>query len=315
MPGPNEIQVFAPNGLTANGDVMDVADYTADPQRLIGHQAGMARRELENTALRQVSRFSAGTADFLAKYYPAGVVDDGDAAKIIEAWEDSVQALIEGASIPTPPQFDDDTSIATTAFVQRALGNLRGVVEYTGSGTLTAADHAGVLVRCLTNGATITLPAAGSVTAGTTFHVQATAAAGATVVSPSGSFSGPDGPSPGSANKVLGAGASCKFISLGVAWYAEGGGGFQNFAASGWQRLTSGLLIEWGQWTSSGTAGNPVAVTFPLAFGTSIFSVVVSATNSATANSAAWFDTPTLTGFNGRCIIVNRPCYYVAVGY
>ncbi|SLM61285.1 Phage tail fiber protein [Dickeya aquatica] len=38
---------------------------------------------------------------------------------------------------PTPPLFDADSSIATTGFVQRALGNLRGVYQVKDSTVLT----------------------------------------------------------------------------------------------------------------------------------------------------------------------------------
>ena len=66
---------------------------------------------------------------------------------------------------PTPAQFDNDTSMATTEFVQRALGSLRGVNgTFSASATLTAA-HIGMLLH-VSASPTLTLPAANSVPAG-----------------------------------------------------------------------------------------------------------------------------------------------------
>lgn len=90
----NEIQVFARDGSEAQGDVMTPEDYASDPQTAIGHQAGIARRELENTALRQLSRFCNGVAAYIAQHYEPGVVDDGDAAKIMAGMAAAVQAAL-----------------------------------------------------------------------------------------------------------------------------------------------------------------------------------------------------------------------------
>lgn len=49
----NEILSFCPQGTIASGDIMALEDYKNDVQRLRGHQPGIARRELENMALRQ----------------------------------------------------------------------------------------------------------------------------------------------------------------------------------------------------------------------------------------------------------------------
>ena len=57
----NEILSFCPQGTIASGDIMALEDYKNDVQRLRGHQPGIARRELENMALRQSSFVAAGT--------------------------------------------------------------------------------------------------------------------------------------------------------------------------------------------------------------------------------------------------------------
>ena len=60
---------------------------------------------------------------------------------------------------PTPPQFDSDTSISTTAFVQRALGNIRGVSTISATATIPISD-AGLLFFTPNSGITVTLPSA-----------------------------------------------------------------------------------------------------------------------------------------------------------
>lgn len=60
-------------------------------------------------------------------------------------------------NLTTEPQFDNDTSPATTGFVQRALGNFSGYAYYNANTTLTAAD-AGKIINMGGNGWTFTLP-------------------------------------------------------------------------------------------------------------------------------------------------------------
>jgi|GEM_PF-3896304 len=74
----------------------------------------------------------------------------------------------------TAPQFDNDTSIATTAFVQRALGNLAGVAAYGVNTVLTTAD-AGKWIAPTTTSLTFTLPLVSASPAGTTIIIYGNA--------------------------------------------------------------------------------------------------------------------------------------------
>lgn len=73
---------------------------------------------------------------------------------------------------PTRVQFDNSTSLATTAFVQRALGSSAGYIEYSGNTVLTPAD-VGRLVRFVSTGAsqTIYLPEIASLPNGATITI------------------------------------------------------------------------------------------------------------------------------------------------
>jgi microcystin-dependent protein len=75
---------------------------------------------------------------------------------------------------PTRPVFDSSTSIATTEFVQRALGSMPGIVAYSGTTTLTATD-VGKMVILTTTGSfqTVYLPDIASLFSGATVTIRA----------------------------------------------------------------------------------------------------------------------------------------------
>lgn len=85
-------------------------------------------------------------------------------------------AFTGNPTAPTPAQFDNDTSLATTAFVQRAMGNFRAIVGQNASYLVKASD-AGVVIAATVPGMTLTLPALSSVPSGAafTFHCNNTA--------------------------------------------------------------------------------------------------------------------------------------------
>jgi hypothetical protein len=72
----------------------------------------------------------------------------------------------------------------------------------------------------------------------------------------------------------------------GGAMYATMGAG-QSLAQSGWQRLPSGLIAQWGFATTSGPS---VVVTFPMAFPNGVFTMTTSVINNDT-NVDATYDT------------------------
>ncbi len=88
----NEILPFCAQGQVGR-DLLSQADYAADMQRNIGHQPGIARAMLANKQARQVAHIAAGLAQFLARRYAPGVVDDGDLDKIEAALVASVKTI------------------------------------------------------------------------------------------------------------------------------------------------------------------------------------------------------------------------------
>jgi len=75
-------------------------------------------------------------------------------------------------------------------------------------------------------------------------------------------------------------------------------------AASGWQKLPSGLIVQWGVATNTPSTG-PVGgfyfgstpVSFPLVFPTNCFAVLVSADASSVGTEMAEYSNKSLTGF------------------
>ena len=112
----NEILSFCPQGTIASGDIMALEDYKNDVQRLRGHQPGIARRELENMALRQSSFVAAGLAQFVAKRYAPGVRDDADLDALETAIAAAITALIAAGNAQTATRLATKRTIGGVAF-------------------------------------------------------------------------------------------------------------------------------------------------------------------------------------------------------
>lgn len=81
MAGTNEILLFA-NDAT---NILDNAQYLADPQREAGNQPGIARSPLVNKAMRQSSLMAVAVAEIIARVSNKNVVDAGTDAEDITA--------------------------------------------------------------------------------------------------------------------------------------------------------------------------------------------------------------------------------------
>lgn len=94
---------------------------------------------------------------------------------------------------------------------------------------------------------------------------------------------------------------------------AKGIGTGSLFSANGWQKLSSGMIIQWG--TLSGTSGQGSA-NFPIAFPTACLSVV-STTNGGSPSNTAAVSVPTFskTALTLYCGFTTFGAYYFAIGY
>ncbi|WP_226068237.1 phage tail protein [Dickeya zeae] len=176
---------------------------------------------------------------------------------------------------PTPPLFDADSSLATTAFVQRALGNMRSVLGVKESQVLTG-DAFGCFIEAQVAGITITLPNA-SLCVGGVIEFN-NGSNGAVTISGAGvNILGPNNPS-GSNTMTVKSGTNIKFLSTGPQWRAIGGVGVVGAGLNGYQILPSGIIMQWGTGVTLGAG--VINQSFPIAYPNNIFSVVVTENNS-----------------------------------
>lgn len=150
-------------------------------------------------------------------------------------------SLSGNPTAPTPNIFDNDTSIATTQFVQRALGNFAGNVGYSANGVIPA-ENAGLrgVWTPLSSGA-LTLPPVSSVPNGASFYVAAGGAA--VTISPNG------------ADQIFGT----NNVSLGSLSLSQGEDVTITRGGSGWA-LTAGSL-RLGSYRDAVTLSGSVVLT------------------------------------------------------
>ena len=85
----NEILQFGASAT--GGDILDQAAYTADAERTGGHQVGIARNELENKVLLQVSTISAALAQYVADSQTNNIADSVAVATLADYIEQAVR--------------------------------------------------------------------------------------------------------------------------------------------------------------------------------------------------------------------------------
>ncbi|KAA8739130.1 phage tail protein [Pseudomonas koreensis] len=219
-------------------------------------------------------------------------------------------ALIGTPTSPTPPQFDSSTRHATTEFVRRASGSLAGYVAYTSNTTLTAAD-VGKYIYANAPAMTLTLPDLTLLPAGSRLYIQAAAMTTLTVTSVNGNISGPNGNPAGSPSVVLGNGVATELVSSGTGWIAVGGSGLASLSTNGYQRLPSGLIIQWG---SSLASAADYLVTFPIAFPTGPISLCFGQNEGTLSFNNNYL---TATGFKYRNAAATYPDAFtwICIGY
>jgi len=238
---------------------------------------------------------------------------------------DGIKTFTSSPLVPTPALNDNTTKAINSAFL-RNTGNLYATpVVLTTSTTLTAADAGKLFVINSATAVTITLPLANVVTSGNsyTFYSMNT---GVATIQCAGSdlvlF-------PVTDNKVtVRPGEDCTITSNGSNAYwpasrTSNMGQAFSFAgviggASGYQRLANGLLFQYGNLTSSTSAG--VTVNFPIAFPSNCYSlqltplstvnrgyaVIEGGVPTATSFTASLYDTA-----NAR---IASTVYYFAIG-
>lgn len=151
--------------------------------------------------------------------------------------------LTGGPIAPTPAQFDSDTSVATTAFVQRALGNIRAVSTISATSTIPASD-AGLLFVTPNAGITVTLPSASGGN-GRMISIYNNSSGDNTIAAASINSAYGNGTS-----IVLPSQSTAVFVCDGTSWNAVGGGASLGVAVR--PKGSSGV----GEWMAIPTSTN-----------------------------------------------------------
>lgn len=234
----------------------------------------------------------------------------------------SSPAFTDNPTAPTPAQFDSDTALATTEFVQRALGNFSNWSAYTVSGSAIPASACGrsIQVQLAADGF-IYLPLAAQCPNGGSLTIINTSNTTKCALS----TQAPDVTSLTSI--VLGSGESITVIAspLVNAWFVAAGGGALNktagfgayLAANGYQKLPSGLIIQWGR-VASVAQNTLVSVSLPFSFPNALVSVVANPDDGGLTASYRMnaVKSASLAGFS----LVNTftgpiPAHWFAIGY
>jgi hypothetical protein len=233
-------------------------------------------------------------------------------------------ALTGNPTAPTPAQFDNDTSLATTAHVQRALGSFAGYTPVGVSRALTAADIGKVLWISNTP-VTLTMPTPTSIGAAVGSAVTVFGNAYTGTVAP-GAGAAINYAAGGDGQVVVAPGQSATFVALtGTTWQivSSTAGMVKNAdfafskASPGYLKLPSGLILQWG--TFGGSPSGDTAITFPIAFPNAFLSGNISGLNSGTG-AFGGYNSPTLTGMNGNwwSAATTRQggnCTYLVIGH
>lgn len=214
---------------------------------------------------------------------PASVVSNPTTDATDTYWTEAFSPIVSPAfsgnpTAPTAAQFDNDTSIATTEFVQRALGNMQGQVGYNTSQAITA-EQVGKLITFDASSLTLTLPSTSTVPSGSVLTIYGNTSGG-TIQKAAGDtlINGTFGPI---TSFNIAAQDKVTLVSIGFAgWYVIGGevalkssSSFSvSLGANGYQKLPSGLIIQWGQAASVAAGGNTL-VTYPIAFPSAVRAV------------------------------------------
>ncbi|KVM69845.1 hypothetical protein WJ61_22430 [Burkholderia ubonensis] len=168
---------------------------------------------------------------------------------------------------PTPAQFDNSGKLATTAFVQQALGNFQGFVPLTASATLTASQTGSFIEARGTSGYSIALPS--PLTPGLVFTIFNANSNSVTLSTSIGAIYSANN---SSSSYIMTVAQSAQLVSDGSNWVVISGQAVGALVTNGYQKLPSGLIIQWGGVQIP--AGAMYTYNFPIAFPFACFSLV-----------------------------------------
>ncbi len=232
-----------------------------------------------------------------------------------------LSALRAAGVFQTPTRFDSSTKVATTEFLRQEGLQGSGVISVATTPFAVNNTHAGAILYASTGAGFIDLPDATTWPVGKALVIQA---AVATTIRRSGTqliYCN----SAGQSSVVLGDGDSITLFAVPAfnGWVAPGNAGQLgksavfggSLAGSGYQKLPSGLIIQWG--STPVTAASDVSFTFPIAFPNACINIIGCQDYSVGSGSIGYgsftFTSKTTGLFRGS--VAGNTCRYVAFGY
>lgn len=248
---------FIPNGTGTKGQVVAGASSDASNSSYISIMAD------SSTGLTSLNSGASGTGTFL----PMIFTTNGSERMRIETNGDVKLTT-------SPAQFDNDTSIATTAFIRQFGSQYSNVTATNVSLTGVVSHVGGVIYGNGTGNITYTLPSvsANSIPNGAKITIWNSSSNPMSIVT-----QGSDTLLFTDANSATGltikTGNYIELINVSGNWFVLGSGNndFKSLLSSnGYQKLPSGLILQWGWGNSTATTQT---ITFPIAFPNNVLSV------------------------------------------
>ena len=299
----NEILQFAETDTGTN--LLTQAEYLADAQRPIGNQPGVARSKLVNKALRQSSLIASGIAEFLADNQSNNITDSLTPQNIA----DYMAAVVRSLGIPTAAAGGTADAITADFTPNVALTNGATVIVRAGAANTTMTptfSPDGLTAKTIVKGNNMALVAGDIAGAGHWLEMNFDTTLDKWVLqNPYTQIaSTADAQSLTDNTKVI------TPLRLKEAFQ----GANQSLSSAGYQKLPSGLIIQWGSASALSTSGT---ITFPVAFPGRLFSITASwAAGVSISNQISFQVTgaPAAT-LQYYCNSSSSPFVWIAIGY
>lgn len=254
------------------------------------------------------------------------VVTAGGQAPSKTIYNQLLTALRSAGVFQTPALFDNSSKAATTAFVQRALGNFSTINALTAATTLDATYVGSCILLQGASQYTTTLFSGVTVPRGSAITVANFSSAPQVVTGSAASTLVVNGGA-GITSITIQPGESVTIVASGWAnmWYVYGTGDLQysssfgySLATPGWQKLPSGLIIQRGSGTPN-ASGN-LQGTLPIAFPTSQLQALLSTSGESTPALVTSVYSLTTTTYDFRVRTLagaasTQPLSWIAFGY
>jgi hypothetical protein len=206
---------------------------------------------------------------------------------------------------PTPAQFDNDISLATTEFVKKQGLQASGVFAFDVDTILTSA-HVGAIIYSFGFAAkTFTLPLLATVPPGARIEILNSSSGVLTIVRQGADNINRQTGTITSFTVEQGSSVVLVYSAASGTWFIVGGHEELQFlpsfaksiAGNGYQKLPGGVIIQWG--VIIGSASADTSIVFPIAFPTAVRSI--NANSNRTGTPGGTFvsqNNPTTTGFD-----------------